>query len=903
MSNASETNRDLLDRLREAVEKTPEPQKSESTVTAPMSPEQLLDLLKQKVGEGTSAPAQSAADDYDVSGFEIEEHTETEAEIKEAPPSAPADEEVDEAVADEKELEEDEKDEEDLPWETEDDLILEEESAEEIPAEPPTNDDEETPVFSVAEAPAEVSEPLEPISEKNETEGEATLEEPSSFEDPETVKKQIERFVEISMAAEDEVDYFARLDRRSERPKEEPINEEAEKTSEEELEAAQEPSATLLEEKSEVNSYAEPSPALKSFFFNERVEENGNGTAADERASSVLDDTDVNLLLSLGRKQTVEEAIGFVRVREAKNNFFDPTDDESATANTFAYNGEEYKTPNQIESIKTRYRKEKRALWARFAGSITLLLLLLVTKILSLLPTEIPIVSAFLSEPINTALVLLVGFVGASLLSLKQILYGARGFVTSRPNRYTPLSVIVFLNLFYDVMALTLLAEILPASYDIAIVAFLILAIVGDTIRLAKERLTFEVISAEKDKFALETADLSSSVCREEKVILSKDMLVEKVSFVGKYFQRTAKRSAAYTEYFIELLATIAVASFVAIGTAVLRQDYSASVNAFMCVVVVCMPMQHLLGSYPFAKLAKILYRHESAIIGETVDREYVGASTVYLDDIEVFGHHGVTVSGLRTYNDANFYDVLYLALAVFSRMEGPLRHVFDSSAQEIEEAKSVEIEKIHSDGIEALVDQTNKVLIGNHAFMTNKGLSPKYNEEDERRVESGEFCILYMSVNGVLFAKFYMKYTITKRFETFVNEMNANGTAVGVRTLDPNVTEQMLSHLHPEKKTAIAVIRPTLTDLVSIGRRSDSGLVTAKNSHIFSRLLTLCGRLKKVNGVWMLLRILSMAVGLLGILPVIIWGEVQWVSAFFAILYQAAWLLPSTIYTGTKLK
>ena len=911
MNKASETNHDLLERLRETVEKPSEPQTMETTKTAPMSPEQMLELLRQKVGEGASASESSAADDYDVSGFEIEDSAEPEEEpAEETTAEIVTDELVEEesedpiaAEADEENVAEDEND---LPWSTDNESVLEEETIDESKENPI----EEEPIEEAASTVSAESEEPESVPEISSITEEAPVEEDeelseesaeaqSAFEDPETVKKQIERFVENSMAAEDEVDYFARLDRRSERPKEDPICEEPQESCAEEQELPEPPQTDVAEE----IPYAEPSPALKSFFFTESKADEAQGPPADERASSALDDTDVNLLLSLGRKQTVEEAVGFVRVREAKNNFFDPNEDESATASTFAYDGEEYKNPDQVEAIKTRYRKEKRKLWTRFAGSVTLFLLMLVARILSLTAAEGTVISAFFAKPTNLSLITLTGFVGATLISLKQIVYGSRGFVTSRPNRYTPLAFIVFLNLFYDALTLTVLSENLPVSYDLAVIAFLIIAIVGDTIRLSRERLTFEIISADKDKFALETADLSSSVCREEKVVLTRDMLVEKVSFVGKYFQRTAKRSESYTEYFIELLVTIALASFVAIGTAALHKDYTASINAFMCVIVVCMPMQHLLGSYPYAKLSKILYRHESAIIGETVDREYVGASTVYLDDIEVFGHHGVSISGLRTYNEANFYEVLYLALAVFSRMEGPLRHVFDSSSQEIEDAKSVEIVKIHSDGIEALVDQTKKVLIGNHAFMTNKGLSPSFNEEDERRVENGDFCILYMSVNDVLFAKFYMKYSITKRFETFVNEMNANGTAVGVRTLDPNVTELMLSRLNPEQETTISVIRPTLTDLVSVGRRSDSGIVTAKSSHIFSRLLTLCGRLKKVNNVWMLLRILSMAVGLLAVIPVIIWGKVQWVSAVFAILYQLAWLLPSTIYTGTKLK
>lgn len=903
MSKGSETNHDLLERVRETLEKTPEAPKQEPEKTASRSPEQLLELLRQKMGdESRTVPSsRKRDDDYDVSGYEIEP---TEEEEPEASDSVAIVEEPEIAVEEVAE-ETTETEEEDLPWETEANVIPQPPERTETQAETdgtPTHGEES--VAPVSEVGAEESvTAIDAVSEEPEHD-ESEDGESVPFEDPEAVKKQIERFVENSMAAEDEVDYFARLDRRSERQKESVETIEPESPSNVVSASSDETDSQPIDlEEITPEIPAETDPTFKRFFFKKGAEGDTKATAETGNAASKLDETDVNLLLALGKKQNVEEAVGFVRVREAKNNFFDPTDDEHAGSHTFAYNGEEYRSHEQNDAIKTRYRKAKRSLWWRFASTLLLALLLLTANVITVVPITIPVVSDLLKSSVSLAVISLIVTVCAVLISLKSILYGARGFLTLRPNRYTPLSAIVFLNLIYDATALLFLADAMPENYNIAIVIFLVVSIIGDVIRLSKERLTFEIISSEKEKFSLEKAELSASVCREEKVILTRDLLVEKVSFVGKYFQRTAKRPVACTEYFIELLATLVAASFVAIGTAILQKDYSASLNAFMGVLVVCMPMQHLLGSYPFARLAKILYRHESAIIGETIDKEYVGASTVYLDDIEVFGHHGVSVSGLRTYNDANFYEVLYHALAVFSRMEGPLRHVFDSSSQEIEEAKSVEIVKIYADGIEALVDGVQRVLIGTLPFMESNGYSPAHNDDDERRVESGDFSILYMSVNGELHAKFYMKYTITKRFETFVSEMNENGTAVGIRTLDPGITERMIARLHGEDKQAISVIRPTLNDLVPIGRRSDSGIVTAKNSHIFSRILTLCGRLKRVNGVCVLLRIISMVVGLLAIIPVILFGRVHWISGLFVALYQLMWLLPSTVYTGTKLK
>lgn len=911
MNKASETNNDILNRLRENVEK----QSADSEAKQPEqqsrreSPEQLLDLLKRQLGDKTGAKVEepSSEEDYDISGFEIE--------TEEEPVTVLEEDSADERVSDSSDTEDIPVDEaEDLPWVTDDEtdnakeneasVLATEQVLTPIDVDEPSSEESEVP--SLVEAEEDVTDEFdESLSEKD------------SADNQEAVRKQIELFVEKSVEPEEEFDYFAELERRSAKSK--ATSESVEETSEEVTETEAKDAVTEQEVTSPVytaESFEGVSeadneeitttvsdPEMEKFFFGKTDDETEDSKTEPEGTAHPLDDTDINLLLAMGKKQAIEEAVGFVRVREAKNNFYDITDDESVGTRVFAYDGEEYRTSTQTNIIKTRYRKERKRLWWRFSGTLLFVLLLLAVEYLPLVNFTVPYISAFLASAFRCRLVALAGVALVMMLSLKQIFDGVKGFFALRANRYTPLAIMAILNLLYDVSAVWFFVETDLILYNFVIAVFFLVSIIGDNIRLSKEILTFDIVSSDKEKFSLEKTELSPAFCRDEKVLRPRDLLVEKVSFVGKYFKRTAKRPVAYTEYFVELLVTLIAAIFVAIGMAILYKDAAFAINSFMVVIVVCMPMQHMIGNYPFGKLAKTLYRHESAIIGETADKEYVGANTVYLDDSEVFGDHGISVSGLRTYNDANFYDVLYHALAVFSRVEGPLRHVFDNSAHEIEPAESVKILNIHVDGIEALVDASQNVLIGNNTFMRNNGLSPKYNEDDERRVESGDFCILYMSVNGVLVAKFYMKYTVTKRFETFVSEMKENGTGVGIRTLDPNVTEQMLSRVRRNHDTTISVIRPTLNDLVPVGRRSDSSIITAKNSHIFSRILTLCGRLKRVNSVCSVLRIISMLVGFSAVLSVLLLGKLIWMPALAVVIYHVLWLIPSLIYTGKKLK
>lgn len=924
MNKNSDANiNDILNRLRQNVENQSEHAVADDSTSASAveSPDQILDKLKEHVGgaESDSNPKDFRETDYDIRGFEIEELP-TE-EVAEAPKQEAEDtkkpEATDESIADS----EKQKETEAPVQESKDPVAL-----------PTETEPQEAESASLAEGLEEkVSKESETV-ERNEAadEFQPSEEEESSAENEEEVRKRVELFVEKTVEPEEEFDYFAELERKATKIKEKSTRTDT-KDQEEEAVAVASEGTTELEKPSEAVAEQSPTEAMQApietiadgtvtqtppattcesnpFFYQNEAENIGNRKATNDKkafgnVAEKLDDTDINLLLALGQKQAIEESVGFVRVREAKNNFYDPTDDEPIGHNVFAYDGQEFRAPEQAEAIKTRYRKEKKTLYKRLVGTLLVSLLLLFTEHIPLLNLKIPYVSDFWGSGVRYYLINFALAIGCTLLSVKPLLNGARGFFTMRPTQHTPISILTLLNLLYNAALILFFRETGLPSYNFALSVFLMLSVIGDVIRLTKETLTFDVISDDKEKFSLEKADSSPEISREKKALYKRDLLVERVSFVGKYFTRTSRRPVAYTEYFVELLITLIVAIFAAILVAFIGKSMAEAINTFMLVLVVCIPMQHLLsGIYPLGRLSKILYRHNSAIIGETVDNEYVGANTVYLDDIEMFGHHGVSVSGLRVYNDVDFYDVLYHAHAVFSEVEGPLRYIFENSSHEIRKSEDVKIVNIYANGIEALVDSRDKIFIGNINFMRSNGFFPKRNEDDDKKVENGELCILYMTVNGDLCAKFYMKYTITQRFEKFVAEMNENGTKVGIRTLDPNVTERMISLLRKDKETDIAVIRPMLNDLVPLGRRSDSSII-AKNPHMISRILAQCSYLKRINffGIWM--RILSMILGL-GIVSVLVLAKAfSNVPSLAIVIYQLVWLIPTLIYTKIKLK
>lgn len=952
MNKNSDANiNDIVDRLRKKMENEASVGENVIEKSNQQSDEQLLKNLREHIGEGITTSTENKENEYDISGFEISEEESVEDDVEEnvSPKIEPPEEDEPETIS---AIIEDnaqdifesfgEEDDDDLPWDEDEPLNTAEE-------------DDENVVTVVSEPIPELQEEVafapEPIRNDVSPQEEPSEEEDSNAdmtaENEEAVRKQVELFVEKTLEPEEEFDYFAQIDQRRTKesakteppqevetirddsveiapPVQESVTAEAAPVSEAEkplvIDAAPSDSvkadASVIVSAQEVETSGEETPdepdsimdeeRVNNFFFKQSSTQKSNNAAtpiANSESADSLDDTDINLLLALGKKRDLEDTVGFVRVREAKNNFYDPTEEEPIRRNIFAYSGQEYRSHDETDKIKNAYRKEKKKTYRRLVFAVLVALVFLFMEHFTLLNAEIPFLSEFFANGLYYYAALLVFLTLNILISFKYLLNGLRGFFTMRPTRYTPISVVAVIQLIYSISVLLFFREEAPKTYLFAFSIFMLFAVIGDALRLTKETLTFDIISDPNEKFSLEKSDETAEISREKKVLRKKDLLVERVSFVGKYFSRTSHRPVAYAEYFFEFLAILLAAVFGAVLAAAISGNLATVVATFIFTVMLGLPIQHLLSIYPYTRLSKKLYRHQSAIIGETVDAEYVGANTVYLDDIEMFGRNGVSISGLRIYNNEDFYNVLYHAMAVFSQIEGPLRYVLENSAHEIQAAKSVKLINIYANGIEAVVDDKNTVFIGNINFMRSNGFFPKRNEEDDKKVEEGELSILYMAIGSSLCAKFYMKYTVTEHFERFVAEMAKNNTKVGIRTLDPNITEKMLAALRPDKDTHISVIRPTLNDLIPLGKRSDSGIITAKGPHMISKILAECLRLKKIHQVYRILRFASILVGLVIALLVILTNSIGYTAPIFLVGYHLLWTIPMIIYTKVKIK
>ncbi len=870
--------RDTVDK--QSVDNTPESENSKKNASPDElinKPDELINKIKANISDDVTLSSENEEDkdNYDISGFEIEEEIEPVYEIEDKleihEPCEETVELVEEAV--------------ELVEETVDDISEE------------SFVDMQATVDAIEEAPE--FEPLELFDELSASEATENEEEKSDNLDDEQLVAEVDDA--LTEDIEEVVDEVI----------EEPVEEVAEEAAEEIVEeAVAETVDEIVDETTELEEVVSPTieasapmgdayEKITSVF--KTKSDDGNAAAFDLAHKHELDESDINVAISLGSKEALEDSIGFVKVREARSNFIDPTVKKNLSSFVFDYKNNEYKGDN-LAQIKGGYRKGKKRIARRLVFSSIIFFLTAFLEVVYYSSLRVPYVSDVLDIPYAFGIVVSVLLLGAILFSVRKIVYGLMGFVSTRPNYYTTTGMIVFANLLYSIIVIVAFSNEGIFLFNSVVILALVLDIIGEYMHISREILTFELVSDSRPKLSLERHERTIETVKKETYLSKREFYIENTSFVGKYFERTAKLpSFYYVDYIYNVIFSM-ISIIASVAIMVYIKNLSYGVLSFNLLLTVSIPLQReFLTALPIYMVSRSLSKQDSAIIGESVIDEYVGKNTIYLDDVEIFGRHGVKVVNLKTYNNFNVVDINYYYLSIFSQISGPLKNAFGDESRKIKISDNTKLVNVYDGGIEALIDGTNRVFVGNHSFFETHNLVSKLPEE--RKSVNDELVTMYMSANGALCAEFQFKYIIDKHFEAFADDMASSGAEVGVRTIDPNINEDMIKRIRRTGSYMIRVTRPTLNDIVPIGRRSDSGIITCKNHHMIPRILDLCLEIKKIKRTQTFVWLIYSIVSVVSIALMAFFGVLKHISPFYIIGYQMLWSFGIVLFVVNKLK
>lgn len=412
-----------------------------------------------------------------------------------------------------------------------------------------------------------------------------------------------------------------------------------------------------------------------------------------------------------------------------------------------------------------------------------------------------------------------------------------------------------------------------------------------------KDYACFKVIASARSKYAASRISGASKESDEFYSYLLEDSdiyTVKKTKFVSGFFARLNKRpkSEDLFNFLLPLVMVAAIAVFAV--KAVMGATGTEALVSAMFTVSVSLPLSaFFIIAMPLCTANRRANRSSSCFIGPAVAEEYADASVVSFADTEVYPPHLVKITSFRAYGDFRIDRVLIELSKIFSYVGGPLEKVLSSTITEpVEPAQYIRVLESASDGLRVVLDG-KEYFIGKRAYMRRYRFEAPKDEIDDM-YENSVGSVMFVSVGDRLAVKLYVKYSINPLFDELLRDMNKSGLCVGIKTLDPNINNELLANGIKYKKCPIAILKAgNPEDMTKVSKEIDSGIVTNSGLHNFLKVFALCDKTRhiiKSNGM---ICVIGTLLSLAAACFIIFTGDTSAIPSLYTALFQLAWVLP----------
>ena len=315
-------------------------------------------------------------------------------------------------------------------------------------------------------------------------------------------------------------------------------------------------------------------------------------------------------------------------------------------------------------------------------------------------------------------------------------------------------------------------------------------------ITVSRTLANFDLIANEEDKEAAAFigAPASASILNPKKhgetLILGRRTTVDMRGFISYSL------SPDLYEKLSGKMSVVIVCAAVIATVATLIMGNTAAVVATAFASVCCLGAQ-IATSYPSAvllnRLCRKLRNNKVMFSGFKAAQELGDANVVVLDSDEIFNDECVSLFKFRTFGGLSPDIAFMTAAALTTEGHSPLAGMFNQIAATtgagMLAADSVIYE--NSMGLTGWVDE-KKTLLGNRMIMESHSIPVPSMEVDRKILKSGKFP-LYLAIDDKIAAMFIIGYSADRRMLHSLRRLNNTGATLLVRTVDPNVTADLV--------------------------------------------------------------------------------------------------------------
>lgn len=687
-------------------------------------------------------------------------------------------------------------------------------------------------------------------------------------------------------------------------------------------EEAEEENVQLADAEAEDVEASEPAP-VSDIDISERIKDAENYVAqfADEDEDEAnaeelpmgaaindeFDETDVNLMIAFGMEDELKKTVGAEKANEIEENVNRSSEmysetEEKTEPETKEEEAFEYTSATQNKEIFKKYKIDYRKCILRLGACAILLILSFFYENMAIFGATLPGAFNPATYPVVHIMIDLQILIFAALLIYKQIITGFKALVALNPVPESVTTMLLAFSALYHLVACFFGISATVVMYNFPLIMCIFLAILAEFLNLRREIMTFNVISSKRVKYALAKLDPESAPLETEAFseVLPEDpsiFKISKTSFVEGFYGRMRKESSNKKVLKTILPLTIAISVVIFVVALIVTGSFSKSVTVAQAALMLAVPFStYMIYSLPMYNASKVTFESESAIIGEAAIDEYAAASSVSFEDRDVFPSYGVKVKSVKVFGKNRIDRIIYYAASLFSAAGGPLRDVFDIATMDSGRSDDVELLNVAYDGLEALVDGTH-VFVGKANYLKANGYAPVSDASDEEIENGGEISITYIVVDNEVSAKLYIQYRLDPDFEFILKKLYKAGVCVGIKTLDPNIDDEMLGRRIKTDKYPVKVLKCREASEASGKVESiESGIVSRNSTKSLLQTFALCDKVHHITKTNSLISFFAIFISIIISAFVVIFGMTSGVHSVYVALYQLFWIIPMFI-------
>ena len=268
-----------------------------------------------------------------------------------------------------------------------------------------------------------------------------------------------------------------------------------------------------------------------------------------------------------------------------------------------------------------------------------------------------------------------------------------------------------------------------------------------------------------------------------------------------------AKIADKISGYFVPVVLVISIISFVL--WLIISKDIALAINIFVSILVVACPCSLGLAT-PLAIVIASGNASRKGILVKTSEalENFHKAKTICFDKTGTLTKGTLSISKIYNYSNLEEKELLRNIASIEKNSEHPIARAIVNKAieEKIEFEDLKEFKAIAGFGVEALMKNDDKYLIGNRKLMTENGVIIP-NEQDEQQLVNDGNSILFVSLNNKLVALIGVKDILKDNIENVIKELKDKNINVVMLTGDNEKTAEIVA-----KQIGIEKVIPNVT-------------------------------------------------------------------------------------------